>query len=565
MGPLYLLRPRLLGLGNGYRHAPRSNRLAWAFFGLLGLAFWVGLFLGTTYLLDLFYQVEVFGPLITRKLLEILLLGLFTMLLFSNVVTALSTFYLSEDLEFLLAMPVPRPVFHYNRLLETAVQSSWMMALFGLPVFVAYGLVANAEPTYYLLLLVVMPAFTLIPVNVGVVVATILVNLFPARRTRELMALVGILLLVAVLLAIRVLQPERLVDAQAFESLAAYVAELQSPAPALFPPRWASEVLLDASRGRAVPYPLLALLVTGALASTAMGRWLTDRLYAGGWARAQEARAARGARSSWLTLLSRTGGALLPRTMRPLVDKDLRVFFRDPAQWSQVILLVALVAIYLFSVQVFPMDTLRGAWINVWRTAFAFLNLGMTGFVMAGVAVRFQFTAVSAEGRSFWIPRSGPLSPTTFLWAKALPGMVPMVAVGESLAVTSSILLEASLPFVALAAYTGLLLAVGISGIAVAMGAMYPNFKADNAARAAAGPAGVLFMVVSLLLVAVVLALEAVPVAIWIRATTREVPLTTLQWFWTGITLLAASGLCVGAAILPVRYAARRLWARGLP
>ena len=44
------------------------------------------------------------------------------------------------------------------------------------------------------------------------------------------------------------------------------------------------------------------------------------------------------------------------------------------------------------------------------KNFYAFLNLGLAGFVMATVAVRFVFPAVSAEGAAFWIIRTAPIS-----------------------------------------------------------------------------------------------------------------------------------------------------------
>ncbi len=562
--PGYLLRPRLLGARNTWRAADTRTRAAYAVFGLMGLAFWAGLFWFLHFIIGGFHTVEVFGPLLTRKLLEILLISLFMMLCFSNVVTALSTFFLSDDLELLLALPIPRPVLHYARLAETAVQSSWMMAMFGLPVFLAYGIVYQAPWTYYALLAVVMPAFVAIPVALGVTVATLLVNIFPARRTREFMAMAGVLVVVAVFVFLRLLRPERFTDARAFESLAAYVAEIQTPMPALFPPTWASEVLLGTLQGRDLPWLPLGLLVLGALAVVAVGHWITASLYIQGWSKSQEARSARGAQSAWMGALVSGAQRLLPVAWRPIVVKDIRTFFRDPSQWSQVFLLGSLIVIYLFSINAIPMDQFRGPWALALRRALAFLNLGMAGFVMAGVAIRFQFAAVSGEGRAFWVVRSGPVDPVAFLWAKSLLGLVPMLVVGEILAVASTILLGAGAYLTIVSGGTALFLAIGLGGIATSMGAMYPNFKADNAAKVATGPAGVMFMVFALSLVGCVLALEAYPVYVWLRADALEQPVSTGAWAISGALLATAAVGCVLAGLLPMRRAARQLWSKGL-
>jgi len=562
--PWALLRPRWISARNTWKAADGRTRAAYAVFALMGLAFWVGLFWFLHFIIGGFHQVEVFGPLLTRKLLEILLISLFMMLCFSNVVTALSTFFLSEDLELLLALPIPRPVLHYSRLAETAVQSSLMMAVFGMPVFLAYGIVYQAPWYYYALLAVVIPAFVAIPVSLGVVVATLLVNVFPARRTREFMAMAGMLAFVVLFVLLRLLRPERFTDARAFESLAAYVAEIQTPMPALFPPTWASDVLLGTLQGQAMPWLPLGMLVLGSLAVVAAGRWATAKLFISGWSKSQEARAARGAKTAWMGAL--VGGAqrLLPPAWRPIVVKDIRTFFRDPAQWSQVFLLGSLIVVYLFSISAIPMDQFRGPWALALRRALAFLNLGMAGFVMAGVAIRFQFAAVSGEGRAFWVLRSGPVDPVSFLWAKSLLGLVPMLVVGEVLAVASTILLGAGTYLTIVAGGTALFLAVGLGGIATAMGAMYPNFKADNASKVATGPAGVMFMVFALSLVGVVLAFEAYPVYAWLRADALEQAVSPASWALSGLLLAAAAAICLACGLLPIRRAAKLLWSRGL-
>ena len=562
VGVIYLLRPRWTSLRNQWLGSSRRLRGAFIFFAFLGAMFWLGLLFGLTWLVGAFHQVEVFGPLLTRKLLEVLLLSLFAMLVFSNIITTLSSFYLSEDLELVISLPVGRETFHYARLLESMVQSSWMMAMFGLPVFLAYGWVYEAPASFYLLLMLVVPAFLLIPAALGVAFSSTLVNVFPARRAREAMAVLGLLLVVALFILLRMLRPERLVNAQAFESLAAYVAEIQAPIPDFFPPRWAGEVLLAGLQSRPIPFLKLGLLVFGAGAALGVSRWVTTRLFEGGWSKSQEARAARMAESRILDRLLGVGTKLLPQRLAAVVIKDVKIFFRDPAQWSQVILLGSLIVIYLFSVSALPVDVVRGPFMQGFKNALAFLNLGMAGFVMAGIAIRFQYTAVSGEGRAFWMIRSAPIGARGFLLAKALPGMVPMLVVGEVLIVASNAILDSPLSLTLIGAGTAFFLAFALSGLAMGMGAAAPNFKADNAAKAAAGPGGILFMVLGLLLVGVVILLEALPVWFLLRAGFEDRLLSGSEMWISCALFTGAAAICVFAAFWPVRLASRGLWER---
>lgn len=561
-GLLVLLWPRLVGLLNRWRRAGRGERGVIVFFGVSGLIFWLAMFGGVGWLVQMFHQVEVFGPILTRKLLELLMMSLFGLLLFSNVVTALSTFYLAEDLELVLSLPVDRPAFHGARLLDTVAQSSWMVAIFGLPVFVVYGVVYQAGALYYLVTLLVVLAFVAIPASVGAAVASVLVSTFPARRLRELLAIAGLLVVVALFVALRIARPERLLDAENFENLAAYVAELQSPVPLLTPPRWAADILLAMLQDRPFPWLEFGLLLTGAGATTGVGRWITAALYDRGRARAQEARAARLAKAGWLDRVIAIWTRPLPPEAAAIVEKDAKTFVRDPAQWSQLFLLGAIVVITLVSVSALPTDMLRGPWGGVWRNVLAFLLLGLIGFIMAAVAARFQLPAVSVEGRAFWLLRTAPVDPQRFLWAKVWPGLVPMLLIGELLAISATRILDAGPFLTAVAAWTAFILAFGISGVAVGLGALYPDFRLDNAARAAAGPTGLLFMVASLTLVALVIALEALPVYLFLRALVGERALTGADLAGVVLPLLAAGGVCAAATLLPIRHGARRLWER---
>src|SRR5262249_45038391 len=141
---LDLLRPRWLALIGRWRTADRAVRRRSATLVVLGVSFWIAVFVCFARVLQYFQSMPEFGPVLAERLLAIVLLSFFSILAFSNIVTALSTYYLSEDLGLLLASPVSRSALHVGRFLETLWDSSWMVALFGLPIFLAYGVVHGA-------------------------------------------------------------------------------------------------------------------------------------------------------------------------------------------------------------------------------------------------------------------------------------------------------------------------------------------------------------------------------------------------------------------------------------
>ena len=258
-------------------------------FYTFGILFWLGLSTLFWYFIKTFYGIEIIGTIVLRKLMDLLLLSLFGLLCFSNIVTALSSFYLSDDLELLLSLPISRIELYTTRLLETMMQSSWMVLALGIPILVSYGIVYEASYSYFVILCFVLLAFVVIPASLGVGIASILVSVFPARKIREALVLVGILSLIFVFILLRWIRPERLANSENFESVASYVAELQTPTPILTPPQWASEILIASLNNQEIPLIQCGLLLTGAMAMNAIARWTTDYLYDQGRSRAQEA------------------------------------------------------------------------------------------------------------------------------------------------------------------------------------------------------------------------------------------------------------------------------------
>src|SRR5437870_3451298 len=135
-----LLSPRFRAVRNRLRRLDRRGRVQLAILGGLGLAFWAAIFVLFYRVLRYFLSVPDFGPVLTYKLLGMVFLTFFSILLFSNIVTGLSTFFLSGEIDRLVAAPVSRSLFFYARFGDTLIESSWMVVVFAVPAFLAYGL-----------------------------------------------------------------------------------------------------------------------------------------------------------------------------------------------------------------------------------------------------------------------------------------------------------------------------------------------------------------------------------------------------------------------------------------
>src|SRR5262249_48081260 len=133
-------------------------------------------------------------------------------------------FFLADDLELVIAAPVDPLEVYGARLWETILDSSWMVALLAVPILAAYGTIYGAGPAFYALAVATMAAFLVIPAVLGTAATLLLVNVFPARRARDLLALVGLFAAAGVVALFRFLRPERLVRPEDFRSLVDFVA-----------------------------------------------------------------------------------------------------------------------------------------------------------------------------------------------------------------------------------------------------------------------------------------------------------------------------------------------------
>lgn len=476
--------------------------------GAVGSVFWAILFALIFRMLLYFRGTQGIGELLASKLLGIALLTFLSILLLSNVISALSTFFLSRDLELLSAAPVDSLQLYLARLTETLVNSSWMVALMAVPILAAYGVVYGAGLLYVATAVVVMGAFLVLPAVLGSAVTLLLVNVFPARRTRDLLALIGLFAAAGVVALFRFLRPERLMRPDEFRDLVDFMAVLRTPTSTWLPNEWAAEALMSVLRGRPDMLPLLLLVSTAALA-VVVGGWLHGKYHALGYTRAQEGAEKRDGRNR-ARLLDRALGGFNVRT-RELVAKEVRVFFRDATQWSQLVLLGVLVVVYVYNIQVLPVysgEQLSFLLINI----ISFLNLGLAGFVIAAIAARFVFPAMSLEGRMLWLLRSSPMDVKAVFWSKFWVGTIPLLAVALPLIISTNLILEAS-PFVLwLSTLTMVGITFALSALALGFGALYPNFETENVAEIPTSFGGLVFMMVAVTYLAGLIALEAWPV-----------------------------------------------------
>ncbi len=550
---ILLLTPGLLGLKNRLGRTHGAGLKKPLFMGGLGFGFGFALFALSARVLVYFQSVEMIGDLLAKELLGMVLLTFFSLLIFSNVITALSTLYLSKDLEFCHSAPVSVETLFVSRAFTTFLNSSWMALLFAAPIFGAYGYVYAPGLGFYVSLLHLMTALGLISAGLGILVTMVLVHIFPAQRTRDVILLLSILMVVGLYLLFRFLRPERLVDPETALSVMQYVSALKAPDSPYLPTHWITEILWGRLAGREGEGELFHVLLiwSTAMALVVLNIWMAGLIYFDGFSKAQEAKKRLMGGRRMLDLLIRG----ITKPFRPdlsvMMAKDIRIFFRDNTQWSQLLLLFALVVVYVYNFKVLPLHK-SPLPLDFLQNGLAFLNMGLAGFVLAAVGVRFVYTAVSAEGQAFWIIRSSPMKLKRYLWGKYFFFLVPMVLLGLVLIVVTNYFLDATRFMMVLSSGTIVLMVFGIVSLGIGFGAMYPRFDHENIGQVATGFGGLLYMMVSALFIGAVVVLEAGPVYLLFMSEMKARPISSMERIYMTLSFLGVLVLNLAAILKPM-------------
>lgn len=541
-----LLRRRARSALNSARGLSAYEWTRNAAFGAVGLALLYGLHYGFWRLLTYLVGVELIGRLLLWKLTAMMFLMTLSMVMVSSLLTSLTTLYYSRDLKFLMKSPLSLRVIFLDKSLESAFFASWMIALVLAPHVVAIARVLHLGAAFLLAFVALLPPFLLLAASFGIGFTLVLLYLFPSSRTRDVVWVLSSLSLTVAYALVRFAQPERLIRPDALQVVAQYLDFLQAPTAPYLPSWWAARGLEAAAEGRwgawARDLGLLwgaSALVYGALV------WLAGRTYFVGYSGAQEG-ALRRRLHAFLPLLERR--ALGAGPVPALLWKERLTFLRDVKHWSQMLLIVGLVFVYLFSIRHLPLDS------PDLRSLVSFLNVGTAGFVIASLGLRFTFPSISLEGRAWWVLRSAPVAVAQLMRAKFLFTAAPMLLVALVLGASTNAILDADRFTAWLSLGALLTVALAICAMGVGLGARFPRFNIENIHQIESSLGGFLYMAACLFYIGLTISVLALPMQMHFQVRFGN----ARAWDWRVAAAAAAAWLMLNVVAVTVPWALGR-------
>ena len=209
-------------------------------------------------------------------------------------------------------------------------------------------------------------------------------------------------------------------------------------------------------------------MVSNALFIRLLAVWASARLYRSAYSRLYGRRSARRrTKTAWIDRAAAWAAGFLPAQVQLLIVKDLRLFLRDPVYWSQTLIFVGFLLLYFFSIPSIHYEVAQESWVNL----VSFLNVSVVGFLLSTFTTRFVFPMISLEGRRFWILGLLPVHRDRILWGKFAFGIGFSVVSSCVLVLVSDSMLRVGAWIFLGHQLTCLILGVGLSGIAVGLGA----------------------------------------------------------------------------------------------
>ncbi|MCB1042197.1 MAG: hypothetical protein KDC35_04635 [Acidobacteria bacterium] len=448
-------------------------------------------------LIGFIFQQDVFGVILLTKLIQIMMIIAIGVAVMSALTTAIATFYMSQDLEFQFCLPVNFDSWVFHRYGQVYIQSCWMILAFGSPIIWEFLRLSEVPLGVQMISILAFMMICSIPVFASTALSMLLVRVFPARRMHQVLLVFTLVLMSFLVFLFRYLEPEQFVGPGGIDRFRGYMDLVNVNRQTWNPAIWAADFITALSQKEWMQsLPNAARMVALVSAIHAALALVARRFYKPSWDRALQALSGEVHGRTNQVNESRLSKLLGSRRWHH-VGRELLVLFRDPSQWSQIFVLISLLALYLFSITKLPLTPFGGT-----RYQLALGNTAFVGFVALSIASRFVFTSFSVEGPAVWILKTSPERWRSWIIAKTLVYGLPTVLFSMALTVGSAFLLEQEghrlLLLVGAAFWDGLV----IVGIALALGLVFMNPYIENPLKMMVSPGGFMLMATGLIVVA---------------------------------------------------------------
>lgn len=386
--------------------------------------------------------------------------------------TALQALYLSDDVPFLMTLPIPLRALFGGKFAEASVGALPPATLF-VAGMIGYGWDRSEHVLYWVVGLFVGLSIAILATAISVIVVSTVTRFIPPRRARLFLFLISLLLISVTMIAWRALAPRP----EAFKE--AINRDEYSPlwhSIAWTPVGWGAEAMTAAASGEVTrAIVLVGAVIAASAAGVAISFNLFRRTFIRGLAqtRAVQANSPNASLTRWLGYCAEP----LPVSLGAAVLKEWLVLIRDLRRLAGAIWPVGIVIVYTILLG-------RGNGSDFGSRDLVFWSRnGSLALLPWGLSLGISVYSYGSEGRNVHLLRMLPFSAVKVFSIKVLASLLPVAAVSVGAAILSlwfrGAPLLPSMQLLALMAW----MVTGFVVIDTAAAAMAPNFDTDQVQR----------------------------------------------------------------------------------
>jgi ABC-2 type transport system permease protein len=491
--------------------------------------------------------VEVIGPVLLDRVIEMALFVFFIMLLFSNIITSFSTFYNSRELDFLFSLPVQPTSIYLAKFFENCIYASWATLVVAWPLIIAYGVTSNAPIAYYPVSILSVLIYLIIPAAVASSLIAFILRIFPKLGAREVIIVSIVLIMGLTYSYIRINNPGllKIFETENEQALLQFAAQLTAVGGIYVPSTWLSNILKGFNTNHTLLLFNFSLLLFASISMILLAFFVAKTCYVRAWLSTGEHGSKTRKRKSLLHYPHR-------QMTKTVFLKDLLLFVREPTQWVQLSVFLVLLVVYVMSLRRTPIYFV----FPLWRTIVAFANFAYISFVLATLGVRFIFPNMSLERAGIWIIGSSPMSFRKIMMIKYIFNLITAVLIIEFLIIFANLFINIDRRLYLIMPAIGFFVAAALVSINLGLGSRFPQFNEDNPSRIAAGSGGIISALVSIAYVGISILFLATPAYNYLSNTFLNRPVN-YYLVYAGFALFFL--FSITAIILPLRLGIRSL------
>ncbi|MFN3550410.1 MAG: putative ABC transporter permease subunit [Endomicrobiia bacterium] len=476
---------------NAIKFSDRKERIRWIFLICVSLLFFIGIYIISYQVILYISTLPVIGSLFIIRILALAFISSFIMLIFSSLTVSLSAMYNNEDLEFLISLPVKFESIFIIKFLLTLLRSSWMIMIIIVPFSIAFAYAKNFVFYQYLILILSILIKIFISVCIGSFIAVSLSYFFPYRKLKNVVLVFIILFTTFVYSLFRVAQPEKLLSFDKFPELLEYLDFLSKPVGRNLPSWWVSEIFRGfmINNSGIVYINLLKLFVVSViifLIFYLLGRKMYFKGIFMNFVHYSRKR----------FLNNRI--ILKPRCFS-LVKKEFKLFFREPVQWVQLVVVISLIVIYIFSIAKIPVE------LNYIKVSISFFNLGSIIFILNALVLRFIFIQPSIEYKNFWLVKSLPIKFWKFFVIKLFVYFPLILVPALIMCIISNYILQTEITLMILSLIITLISCFVTTIAGYSFGILFPKKEYQDITQIETSFGGLMFIILSLCYIVLIL------------------------------------------------------------